>query len=52
MGILEEVENSIDRMRQALYEVIGNKENLLDINTSQKLDSILNEYNDLNKKLK
>ncbi len=50
MGILEEIEKVISRMRQELYEIIDNKENLLDIdviNASQKLDSMLNIYNEL-----
>lgn len=48
MGTLEEYETKIYIMRQALYELIGKKENLLDkevISASQELDKALNEYN-------
>lgn len=56
VGILEEFETTIYEMRQALYEIIDKKEDLLDIEViavSQKLDDILNEYNQLiEKKIK
>lgn len=55
MGSLEEMEKIIERMREELYELIDIKETLLDsdvINASQMLDSALNEYNELYKKLK
>lgn len=50
MGNLEETKKNINKMRQALYEMIEIKENLLDIeviNASQRLDLALNEYNEL-----
>lgn len=53
MGIVEEAEKAINRMRQALYKMIDDKENLLDIeviNASQELDCALNKYNELLKK--
>lgn len=55
MGILEENEKIIEEMRQALYKIIDEKENLLDLEVvclSQKLDKILNEYNKLIKNKK
>lgn len=55
MGNLDEKEKIINKMRQALYEIIDYKENLLDIevvNASKKLDNILNEYNELIEKFK
>ena len=45
MGTLEEYEIIIDKKRQALYELIKKKENLLDIEViaaSQELDKALN----------
>lgn len=50
MNTQKELEKKIDEMRQALYEKINNKENLLDIevvNASHKLDLALNQYNQL-----
>lgn len=50
MSTLEEVEETIYEMRQALYVIINEKENLLDpkvIAASQELDEALNEYNKL-----
>lgn len=48
VSTLEEYEIIIDEMRQALYELMDKKENLLDkevIAKSQELDKALNEYN-------
>ncbi len=48
MGTLEEYELIIYEMRQALYKLIDEKENLLDkevVAASQELDKALNEYN-------
>lgn len=50
LGELETMKERIHKMRQALYKVIDNKENLLSIEViaaSQKLDDMLNEYNKL-----
>lgn len=50
---LEEKEKIISEVRQELYTKINEKGNLLDIEViiaSQKLDKILNEYNQLIKK--
>lgn len=50
MIVSKKLEIKIYEMRQALYEIIDKKGNLLDIeviNASQKLDNILNEYNKL-----
>ena len=47
---LETMRERIYEIRQALYKVIDNKENLLSIEViaaSQKLDDMLNEYNNL-----
>ena len=52
MSAIGEIEARIYEMRQALYEVIDRKNNLLDgevINASKKLDELLNEYNRLSK---
>ncbi|EKQ51591.1 MULTISPECIES: aspartyl-phosphate phosphatase Spo0E family protein [unclassified Clostridium] len=50
MKAIEKLEIKIYKTRQALHETIDIKGDLLDvevINISQKLDSILNEYNKL-----
>lgn len=50
VGTLEEYEIMINEMRQALYELIDKKENLLDIEViaaSQELDKALNKYNSI-----
>lgn len=50
MNAILEIEARIYEMRQALYEVIDRKSNLLDIeviSASKKLDELLNEYNRL-----
>lgn len=50
MEKLEMINKKICDMRQALQELINEKENLLDpevIIASQKLDEALNEYNKL-----
>ncbi|EHI99640.1 MULTISPECIES: aspartyl-phosphate phosphatase Spo0E family protein [unclassified Clostridium] len=50
MSAILEIEARIYEMRQALYEVIDRKNNLLDsevITASKKLDELLNEYNKL-----
>ncbi|WP_297429256.1 aspartyl-phosphate phosphatase Spo0E family protein [Clostridium sp.] len=50
MKVIEKLEIKIYKTRQVLHETIDRKGDLLDvevINISQKLDSILNEYNKL-----
>lgn len=50
MKSLEEMNKLIYEIRQSLYIIIDEKQNLLDeevIAISQKLDNILNEYNNL-----
>lgn len=50
MKTLEEMNILIYEIRQVLYTIIDKKHNLLDdevIAISQKLDNILNEYNNL-----
>lgn len=47
MGKIEKIEKKIFEMRQALYSIIDEKNNLLDIDVivaSQELDEVLNEY--------
>ncbi|AOR24165.1 aspartyl-phosphate phosphatase Spo0E family protein [Clostridium taeniosporum] len=53
--MVEEMNNRIIKLRQALQELISQKDNLLDpkvIAASQELDEVLNEYNKLLKELK
>lgn len=54
VGTLEEYEIMIYEMRQALYELIDKKENLLDIeviSASQELDKALNKYNSIQSRI-
>ena len=50
MGELEEIDKKVYEMREILQALIKEKSSLLDpevITASQKLDNILNEYNQL-----
>ncbi|WP_026887634.1 aspartyl-phosphate phosphatase Spo0E family protein [Clostridium beijerinckii] len=50
MEEIKEIEKIIYKMRQSLYEIINNEKSLLDIEViaaSQKLDDIINQYNEL-----
>ncbi|MBF7811031.1 aspartyl-phosphate phosphatase Spo0E family protein [Clostridium beijerinckii] len=45
-----EIEEMICKMRQSLYEIINNEKSLLGIEVitaSQRLDDIINQYNEL-----
>ena len=53
MKTLEEMKIIIYEMRETLHTIIQEKQNLLDVEViaiSQKLDGVLNEYNNLLKK--